>query len=255
MLELLLPPLVALAVWWFGTGLVIVLDRLPRETFGLTLFSATLVVGAGLVCIASTAHNTTPAGAYGGFVCAVLVWGWHELTFLSGWLTGPRKRACSAPGHWPTRLRESVHVILWHELGLLGALALIWALAGRGVNPVAWWTFAMLWVMRLSAKLNLFIGVRNFGEEFLPPHLAHLSTYFRRRRFNPLLGVVVLAGGLFAGWMMQRAVELPPGPRTAHLLVATLLALAVAEHLLLVLPLRVGVLWRWALRRQEAEAR
>ena len=35
-------------------------------------------------------------------------------------------------------------------------------------NQVATWTFALLWVMRLSAKFNLFLGVRNRGEEFGP---------------------------------------------------------------------------------------
>ena len=29
--------------------------------------------------------------------------------------------------------------------------------------------------MRTSAKLNLFLGVRNLSEEFLPPHLAYLA--------------------------------------------------------------------------------
>jgi putative photosynthetic complex assembly protein 2 len=254
MMDFVLPPLVALAVWWFGTGVVMLLDRLPRETFRFTLFSTTLIVGAGLVCIARAAHNDTPAGAYGAFVCAVMVWGWHELTFLSGWLTGPRKRECSAPGHWPTRLRESVHAILWHEMGLIGALALIWALTREGSNPVALWTFALLWVMRLSAKLNLFLGVRNFGEEFLPSHLSHLPSYFKRRGFNPLLPAVVGAGGALAVQLVMRAAELPPGLRTGHLLVATLLGLAVIEHLLLVLPLRSSALWRWAMQRQVQQA-
>jgi putative photosynthetic complex assembly protein 2 len=247
-IDFVLPPLVALLVWWFGTGAVLLLDRLPRHAFRLTLFSASLWVGAALVCIARSAHNDSPAGAYGAFVCAIVVWGWHELTFLSGWLTGPRKDECSAPGHWPTRLRESVHTILWHEMGLLGALALIWVLTRGGVNPVALWTFSLLWVMRLSAKLNLFIGVRNFGEEFLPPHLSHLPSYFKRRGFNPLLPVVVGAGSALAMQLALRASELPPGQRTGHLLVAALLALAVIEHLLMVLPLRSSGLWRWAMR-------
>jgi putative photosynthetic complex assembly protein 2 len=225
------------------------LDRLPRDTLRITLFSATLLAVAALVCIARSAHNVTPAGAYGAFVCAVVVWGWHELTFLSGWLTGPRKRACSAPGHWPTRLRESVHAILWHEMGLIGALVLVWALVREGVNPVALWTFALLWIMRLSAKLNLFIGVRNFGEEFLPSHLSYLPSYFRRRRFNPLLALVVLAGGALAVFLTRDAFGLPPGARTGHLLVASLLALAVTEHLLLVLPIQQSLLWRWLMRR------
>jgi putative photosynthetic complex assembly protein 2 len=256
MLEIALAPLVALVVWWGGTGLVMLLDALPRDTFRITLASATLLAVAALVCISRSAHDAGVSGAYAAFVCAVLVWGWHELTFLSGWLTGPRKRACSAPGHWPTRLRESVHAILWHELGIVGTLVLVWALVREGSNPVALWTFALLWAMRLSAKLNLFLGVRNHGEEFLPEHLAYLPSYFRRRRSNVLLPLVVLAGSVLVAWLAQRGLALPAGARTGHLLVASLLALAVAEHLLMVLPLRASALWRWAMKRHAAlEAR
>lgn len=251
-LELALAPLMALVVWWFGTGVVMLLDRLPRETFRFTLFAATLLAGAALVCIARSAHDTASAGAYAAFVCAVVVWGWHELTFLSGWLTGPRKSECSAPLHWPTRFVESVHTILWHEMGIIGTLVLIWALTRDGGNPVALWTFALLWSMRLSAKLNLFLGVRNHGEAFLPAHLAYLPSYFRHRRVNALLPLVVLAGTGVTVALVLRALELPAGTRSGHLLVASLLALAVAEHLLMVLPLQATWLWRWAMRRREA---
>jgi len=253
--ELALAPLTALVVWWFGTGLVMLLDRLPRETFRFTLFSATLLAGAALVCISRSAHDATPAGAYAAFVCAVVVWGWHELTFLSGWLTGPRKSECSAPAHWPTRFVESVHTILWHEMGIVGTLLLVWALVRDGGNPVALWTFALLWSMRLSAKFNLFLGVRNQGQEFLPAHLAHLPSYFRQRRVNPLLPLVVVAGTALTVLLVLRGLALDGGARTGHLLVASLLALAVAEHLLMVLPLQSSRLWRWAMRPQaEPEA-
>jgi putative photosynthetic complex assembly protein 2 len=46
---------------------------------------------------------------------------------------------------------------------------------GRQPNQVGTGTFAVLWVMRISAKLNLFLGVRNLSEELLPPHLAYLG--------------------------------------------------------------------------------
>ena len=158
MIDFALPPVVAVLVWWLGTGGVMLLDRLPRDSWRITLGIATATAGAALLCIVRSADNTSPAGAYAGFVCAVVVWGWHELTFLAGWITGPRRSACSAPGHWPTRLRESVQAILWHELGILAVLALIAALTWGHPNPVALWTFGLLWAMRLSAKLNLFLG-------------------------------------------------------------------------------------------------
>jgi putative photosynthetic complex assembly protein 2 len=256
MLEYALPPLVALLVWWFGTGVVMLLDGLPRDTFRWTLGAATLLAAGALVGIARTADDPGAAASYAAFAAAVAVWGWHELTFLSGWLTGPRRSGCSAPAHWPTRLVESVQAILWHELGLLTTLALIAVLTWDAANPVALWTFGLLWVMRLSAKFNLFLGVRNLGEEFLPQHLAYLPSYFRRRPFNELLPWVLLLATLVVAWLLQQGMALDGGARAGHLLVASLGVLAIAEHLLMVLPLQSTALWRWAMRRHaEAGAR
>lgn len=249
MTDYALPPVVAVLVWWLGTGGVMLLDRLPRDSWRYTLGIATLVAGAALVCIARSAANTTLAGAYAGFVCAVVVWGWHELTFLAGWITGPRRVACSRPAHGPTRLREAVQAILWHELGLLASLALIAMITSGQPNPVALWTFGLLWLMRLSAKLNLFLGVRNWGEQFLPPQLAYLPSYFRRRSLNALLPLVLVAGSVALAGIVQAALNTQGGPRAALLLVASMGVLALAEHLLMVLPVQSTALWRWAMRR------
>jgi putative photosynthetic complex assembly protein 2 len=243
-----LPPLFAIAIWWFGTGVVMLLDNLPRNTYRLSLVLSTIIALGALVCIAKSAHNTTIAGAYAAFTCAVLVWGWHELAFLTGWLTGPRKDACSAPLHGPTRFNEAVQAILWHELAIIAMGLFIAALTWGGINQVATWTFALLWVMRLSAKFNLFLGVRNRGEEFLPPHLLYLASYFRDRRINALLPLSVLAGGLVAVAVVAAAIDASGAARTGLLLVASMLVLALIEHLLLVTPLPPTLLWRWALR-------
>ena len=244
-----LPPLVAVLVWWLGTGIVMLLDGLPRTTFRLSLAASTLIAAGALVCIAHSAGDASAAGAYAGFTCAVLVWAWHELAFLTGWLTGPRQRSCSAPTHGPTRFREAVQTILWHELALIAMGLLIAALTWRGVNQVAALTFALLWIMRLSAKLNLFLGVRNHGEEFLPPHLGYLGSYFRHRRMNPLLPVSLIAGSGVAALLINAALQTESaGLRTGSLLLASLLVLALVEHLMMVLPLSPAALWRWALR-------
>jgi putative photosynthetic complex assembly protein 2 len=248
LLDFVLPPLVALLIWWLGTGIVVLLDSLPRDTFRWSLGISSLIAGGALVCIAQSAHNTTAAGAYAAFTCAVLVWGWHELAFLTGWLTGPRKRACSAPAHGPTRFNEAVQAILWHELAIIAMGLGIAALTWGGANQVATWTFALLWVMRLSAKLNLFLGVRNLGEEFLPPHLLYLGSYFRRRRMNALLPLSVLAAAGVTAALVAEALLAPGATRTGLLLVASLLALATLEHLMMVVPIPPSVLWRWALR-------
>lgn len=244
-----LPPLVALLVWWLGTGIVMLLDGLPRVTFRLSLGAMTLVAVGALICIGRSAADASAAGAYAAFTCSVLVWAWHELAFLTGWLTGPRQRPCSAPGHGPTRFREAVQAILWHELAIIAMGVLIVAMTWGGANQVAAWTFALLWIMRLSAKLNLFLGVRNHGEEFLPPHLLYLGSYFRRRRMNALLPLSLIAGAGVVAFLIQTALQTGSvGERTGCLLLASLLVLALLEHLMMVLPLSPVMLWRWALR-------
>lgn len=248
MLEFALPPLVALLIWWLGTGIVMLLDGLPRDTFRWSLAISTAIAFGALVCVSHSAHNTTVGGAYAAFTCAVLVWGWHELAFLTGWLTGPRKDACSAPTHGPTRFNEAVQAILWHELAIIAMGGVIVAITWGGANQVATWTFALLWVMRLSAKLNLFLGVRNLGEEFLPPHLVYLGSYFRRRRMNALFPVSVVASALVTAVLVAESALVHGASRTGLLLVASLLALATLEHLLMVVPIPPSILWRWALR-------
>lgn len=250
-MDYLLPPVFALFVWWFGTGIVMLLDGLPRGTFRWSLATSTVIAFGALVCIARSADNTSVAGAYAAFTCAVLAWGWHELAFLTGWLTGPRKHACSAPGHGPTRFNEAVQAILWHELAIIAMALVIAALTWGGPNQVALWTFGLLWIMRLSAKLNLFLGVRNRGEEFLPPHLVYLGSYFRHRRINALLPVSLLGGSVVAVSMIGAAVAGSGAQRTGLLLVASMLVLALLEHLLMITPMSPVALWRWALRQGE----
>jgi putative photosynthetic complex assembly protein 2 len=249
-----LPALFALFIWWFGTGVVLLLDGLPRRTFRWSLALSSLIAVAALVCIQRTAQHSTVGAAYGAFTCAVLAWGWHELAFLTGWITGPRKAACSAPSHGPTRFNEAVQVILWHELAIVIMLLLIVALTRHQPNQVAAWTFGLLWVMRLSAKLNLFLGVRNRGEEFLPPHLEYLGTYFRRRSFNALLPLTLMGGALVTAVVISQAVQSGGAQRVGLILVASLLVLALVEHLLMVVPLQSSALWRWAMRQAQPTA-
>ena len=251
-----LPVLFAIFVWWFSTGLVMLLDGLPRTTFRWSHLLASLLALGALVGLVHTAPQTTPAGAFCAFTCALLVWGWHELSFLTGWVTGPRQVAAT-PGvrGWP-RFVQAVQAILWHELAILASGCLILALTWEAPNRVGMATFAVLWVMRISAKLNVFLGVRNLSTELLPPHLAYLGSYFRRRAMNLLLPVSISAATAVAVSLVLDALASPPGSADAvgGLLVATLLVLAIVEHWLLVLPLQATALWRWALRNHEGGA-
>jgi putative photosynthetic complex assembly protein 2 len=111
-------------------------------------------------------------------------------------------------------------------------------------------TFAVLWIMRLSAKLHLMLGVKNFYEEFLPTRLSHMASYFRRRDFNWLLPLSVGAGlwMAYALWNLIQGASQPSGIAFGFSLVLGLVILAVIEHVLLFLPCQPQRLWSWALR-------
>jgi len=251
--------LFAVFIWWFSTGIVLLLNGMQRRAYKFSLFTSSALAVAALVALNHTANQTTAAAVYCAFTCALLVWGWHELSFLTGWITGPRTTALPAEfreGHEGRRFIESVRAILWHELGILAVGVLIIAMTWGAPNQVGTWTFIVLWSMRTSAKLNLFLGVRNLSEEFLPPHLVYLSSFFRRRAMNLLFPFVVSAASAVLAWMVMLALE-PTADATTVLgltLVGTMLALAILEHWMLVLPVPTTALWRWAMAKRQPAA-
>ena len=255
MIEYALPLLFAVGVWWAGTGVVLLLDRLPPARGVVSFVAASAFAVAALACIGHTSQDRSVSGAYAGFACAMVVWGWHELAFLAGWVTGPRRQRVTAGATPLRRLSEAVQVLLWHEVALLATAVALWLWLARSPNPVAAWTFTLLYVMRVSAKVNLYLGVRNLALEFLPEHLSYLGSYFRQRRFNGLMPWSLLAGGVCIAWLLADAAGAAPGSHASRMLLASTLALALLEHLMMVLPLQPTALWRWALRREAAAAR
>ena len=253
MTDLIAPGLFAVFLWWFTTGAILYLDGLPRSTFAASLGAGTAVALAALVGLGVSSGHTTVAAAYCAFTCGVLVWGWQELTFLTGVLTGPRKTPSPAGATEFQRFRHAIAAILWHELAILAGALLVVAVTWGQPNQVGAWTYLILWAMRQSAKLNLFLGVRNLSRELLPEHMAYLGSFFRKRALNLLFPVSVTAGTAVAALMFARAAAPDATPHeTAGLVLAgSLLALAVLEHWFLVLPLPVNALWAWGLKSRE----
>lgn len=239
-----------LFAWWFSTGVILYLVGLPRATHKWTMVGATLMLGGALLAVAQTAGDTSHAAVYVGFTAALGVWAWQEVAFLLGYVTGALRLPCPVQARGWHRAGLALQTVLHHEIALLILGALIAWLTWDQPNRAALAAFSILWVMRQSAKLNLFLGVRNLNEHFLPDHLAYLASYFRRRRMNGLFPLSVLAGSVAAvmGWQ----VALGPGQSTAAAatagLSATLLTLGLLEHWFMVLPLPSHVLWRWGMR-------
>lgn len=245
-----LPVLFALFVWWFSTGLIIYLDNLPRGTHRWSMAAATAVLAGCLACLRAASADGGLSGAYAGFTCGVLIWGWHEMSFFTGFVTGPAPVPCP-PGctGWP-RFRRAVAACAWHELAIALTAALVVAITWGAVNQVGTWTFLLLWAMRQSSKFNVFLGVRNLSEEFVPEHLAFIRSFLRQRPMNLLFPVSVTAGTVAAWTTAARAAASGADPfaATGATFLATLLVLGVAEHWFLVLPVNFAALWSWSLR-------
>lgn len=244
-----------LFAWWFSTGLILYLDGLPRRTFKWTFAAASVLCAAGLAGLAASSGHTSTAAAYCAFTCALLVWAWQEVAFLLGYVTGPRRLPCPAESRgWP-RVRGALLAVLHHELALVVLAAAVLAVTWGAPNQTGWWTFAVLWAMRQSAKLNVFLGVRNLGENFLPPHLQYLKSYFVRKPMNPLLpfSVLVASGVVAPIWQAALATQASAFEVASFSLVGSLLSLAILEHLFLVLPLQTESLWGWGMRSRRAD--
>jgi len=238
-----------LFLWWFSTGLILYLDGLPRRTYAFSLAGAGAVAIGALGVMAVAGKDTGAAATYVGFTCAIIIWGWQEMAFLMGCISGRRREACPAgAGEWE-KFQFATEAILHHELALVASMLLIYAATWQQPNQIGSQTFLLLWVMRLSAKLNLFLGVRNQYTNFLPPPLRYLASYFGKRPLNLLFPISVTAASImtFVLWQAALSPHATADASAGMSLLATLLSLAVLEHWFLVLPLPVESMWRWAL--------
>jgi putative photosynthetic complex assembly protein 2 len=257
MSQIAIPVAVALLVWWAGTGIILFAIGRSRRTYATSLIVAGGILAASLWALADSRDAGAPWDAYVAFTGAVGVWAFVELTFLTGAITGPRTTPCpSNTGGW-RRARYATETIIYHELALVAAGAAIVAATWNGTNHVAVATFAILWIMRLSSKLNLFLGVRTLNDELLPRQLQHLRSYFVRKDMNWLYPVSIMGSGAAAVLLIVRALspEATEYEMAAFLLLASMLVLAFIEHAFMMIPMPIARLWGMHPRPQPAPAK
>ena len=121
-----LPIAFTAALWWSTTGAILFLNRLPQRTFVRSLAVATAVLVAALLVLHDSAGTLTVSAAYYGFTATIAVWGWLEITFLMGFVTGPRKHACPAGCDGAAHFGHALQAIIWHELAIIACAAAIW---------------------------------------------------------------------------------------------------------------------------------
>ena len=242
------PALIAMLSWWFGTGIILLLVRLPKERFSIARGFWTLMSVAALFFIAQSMRDDSNSSAYLGFISTIVLWGWHELAFLTGWIAGSRKSELENNLTFWNRFKQSVQVIWHHELALFATLVVLLLLQIGRPNHTAICTYALLWLMRLSSKLNLFFGVPQVGEEYLPAHLSYLGSYFKKSAvslfFYLSMGLSCVTWVLIVWQGQSGQVSITPH----WVLLATLLGLAIVEHLLMMIPFSLERVWGWALK-------
>jgi putative photosynthetic complex assembly protein 2 len=233
--------------WWFGTGIILWLDRLPPSSFRWSLGGWSILLVLSFWGVSESMRSVSVNNAYLGFGSVIVMWGWHELAFLTGWLTGTRKEPLQLGVVGLARFRQSLDVIIYHELALIVNLAALWLMQVDQPNHVALCTFALLWCMRISGKLNLYFGVPRNGAQYLPKHLDYLASYFPTRgitawfvfSFSVALAVWI--------WIVSEAQRGVIEVTTGWVLLASLLGLGILEHAMMVLPWPSERLWGWAL--------
>lgn len=253
----LAPIAFALFLWWFATGAILYLDGLPRRTFRWSLAAMTALTAVAVVGVIETRADTTATGAYLAFACGLIIWAWLELAFYAGFITGPRDRPCSCP-RGTVSLAHAWHAIetlLYNQLFCVFAAAGLAAATWNQPNTIALWTFLALWILQCSAKLNVFLGVKNLNEAFLPTHMAHLRHFMRQDDMNAAFPFSVTLGTITAVMLAMGAHSegITAGQSVGAALLATLVALAVLEHWFLILPIPAERLWAWSLHGKSVE--
>jgi putative photosynthetic complex assembly protein 2 len=229
-------------LWAASTALIFFLDSLPQRTFKWSMIGATLLLAVSFYSVWAMRNDTSTFAILASFTASIMVWGWMEMSLYMGYVTGPRKQSCPHGCHGAKHFGHAVAVNLWHELAIIAAAATLWSLD----NQMALWTYVMLWLMHLSARLNVFLGVRNVSAEFVPEHMAVLRSFLRKRTMNPLFPVSCIALTALIIWLAfnSGSQSLP------YTIAATLAVIGLIEHILLMLPLPVEKLWHWSQARK-----
>jgi putative photosynthetic complex assembly protein 2 len=256
LLPLMAPLLFATVLWFVATGFVLWLDRLPSRTWPASLVGATVASGFAMGGVIATAPETSPAAAYAAFASALVLWGWHELSFLTGFVTGPNRKPCPPDARGWRRFRLAAATLIHHEVAMFATVLVMAAATWGQPNQTATLTFLLLFVMRLSAKFNIFAGVPHLSTEMMPDHMRYLASYFRIGRPSGFFIASLAAIAALAAWLGDAALRAEGGLATGYALAFALVVLAFIEHGFLVVPWQDTSLFRWAMRNStEANTR
>ncbi|WP_328598443.1 putative photosynthetic complex assembly protein PuhE [Pontixanthobacter aestiaquae] len=248
MTDLGLPFAVVVTLWFVSTGLVAMLNHRLRQSLARTLAISGVCAIGGLSLVVLTSNVMADWAIYASFVGGLLIWSWHEISFLTGAVAGSHRDPCPQGAKGWERFSAATTALIHHEIALAMTAGLLLSLAAFTGNATGAYTFALLLIFRLSSKLNIYWGVPNMSDELLPKHMAYLKSYFGPKRLRPILLLSIAAiGGLAIYFALAASAATISGLAIQNALLCCLCLLAALEHIFLAIPFRDSALWQWAL--------
>jgi len=253
---MLVPAIViAVSAWWLLTGLALLLVHQSQKVAHRGFLVHSILTLAAWVCVPFNAASNSPIAVAGGFLLGLTIWGWLEISYLLGYVNGPNHEIYSGGSSTWRRFKGALATTIYHEATVVASVAFLAAISIDQPNRTACYTVSVLCLMRWSAKLNLFFGVRAFNDRWLPDHLHYLTSYLRLGKSSLLLPISAILGFLITFQIYELADQSNVASYQLSLnLVASLMLLASIEHVFLLFPVNEAALWRWA-RNEDSEVR
>ena len=155
-------------------------ERTPAQCAQAAHFClVSLLALAALFGVEMNAARHTTSATIAGFAMGLVIWAWLELSYLMGYITGPIKRPAAASMTLPQRFYNALGTTIYHEFLVVGVVGIVCILGAGLPNPTIQNTLAVLWLMRWSTKLNLFLGVRHFNSQWLPDNMRYITSYLK----------------------------------------------------------------------------
>ena len=170
-------------VWWFSTGAILYairrVDYSSKISHKAFTFCCLPLLIFGIISFLISLNSTTIFDIYLSFVSALLIWGWFEIAFLSGVITGKNKKICDNNIKGWERFNLAWKTINYSEFSLLFITFIMYLLVKDSLNNFGFLTFIILYLARVSAKINFFIGVPYINFEFFPKPISHMKSLFK----------------------------------------------------------------------------
>lgn len=253
--------LLACFLWWFLTGLILFVVNWADSRGTIYHKCVTLallpILVLGFYGFLFSLSDSSVNGVYIAFISSLSIWGWLELAFLTGVITGPNRVEKPSGVNGFKRFQLALAAIAYSEVTLVLVFVTLFLLSFGETNLFGFLTFLVLYFARLSAKLNLFFGVPKINIEFLPTRVGHLASHFKisgTSWFFPLS--LISLGGLGVHWLNSfTKVVAMNGDAIGFCFLLTLTSLAILEHFFMILSLPDAALWRWMIPKTGSDTK